>query len=232
VDRLILEEIAARRRDPELEERGDVMSALVRARDDDGEPMSGAELRDQLVTLLIAGHDTTATALAWTFERLVRHPESLERTYAEAEAGQTDYLLSVAKESLRVRPVLSFGMRRLQKDVEVAGRLLPEGTLVAGSFHLAHHDPEAFPDPLAFQPERFLDGDSDSLAWLPFGVGVHRCLGASFAMLEMKIVLSTVFARARFAVDDEPGEKRKRRAVSLAPARDGAVTMLRRSAKH
>ncbi|HEV2999151.1 MAG TPA: cytochrome P450 [Solirubrobacteraceae bacterium] len=224
VDALLLDEIARRRRARDLDEREDVLSILVRAQVEDGD-MRDEELRDQLLTLLIAGHDTTATALAWAFERVLRHPHVHSRLVEEVRAGETEYVDAVVKEVLRVRPVLSFGMRNLQAPIRVDGCTLPAGTLVGGSFHLAHHHPGAFHEPERFKPERFIDRKTETISWLPFGLGVRRCVGAAFALFEMRVVLQTILGRAEFAPAREPPEPRRRRAVSLAPAADARVTM-------
>ena len=191
---------------------------LVAARDEDGEPLGAGELRDELMTLLLAGHETTATALTWAFELLFRHPAA----YAELRAGLDDAATvdAVCTEVLRLRPPLTIVARRLARDADVAGLALPAGTVVAPCIWLAHRDPERYAEPLAFRPGRWRDGRRpDSYAWLPFGGGTRRCVGAAFAQLELRTVLSTV-VRLAFPAPAEPGpDGSRRRAVVLAPAR-------------
>ena len=156
VDELLFDEIRHRREVPDLEERDDILSMLLQARHEDGQPMSDRELRDELMTLLIAGHETTATSLAWAVERLVRHPEKLERLRAEAREGGEEYADAVAKETLRLRPVLPIVVRRLKEPMEIGGYDLPAGVAVAPCIHLIHRRPDVYPEPRAFRPERFL----------------------------------------------------------------------------
>ncbi|HEY6781359.1 MAG TPA: cytochrome P450 [Thermoleophilaceae bacterium] len=222
-DRLIYEEIALRREAPDLAEREDILSLLLAARHEDGSPMSDVELRDELMTLLIAGHETTASSLAWAVERLVRHPEMLERLREEAAAGEDEYLDAVIKETLRLRPILSLVLRRLTEPMEIGGRLLPAGVNVAPAIHLMHRRPEVYPEPLRFRPERFLEGQGGTYTWIPFGGGVRRCLGASFAQFEMKIVLQEVVKRLDLRPADARPEPRVRRAITLVPGRGGEV---------
>jgi len=192
VDAAIAEEIARRRRAADLDERGDILSLLIAARREDGTALTDAELRDELITLLVAGHESTATMLAWAFERLVRHPDKLARVREEALAGEEAYVEAVVQETLRLRPVLPIVLRRLAAPLEIGGRPLPAGAWVAPCAYLVQRRPDLYPDPLAFRPERFLDSRPGTYAWMPFGGGVRRCLGASFAQLEMKCVLQAV----------------------------------------
>ncbi len=218
VDALLLGEIAGRREADDLAERGDVLSLLIAARDEDGAPLSDRDLRDELMTLLLAGHETTATALSWAFELLFRHPAA----YADLRArlDDDDAVDAVASEVLRLRPPLTIVARRLARDAEVAGLELPARTTVAPCIWLAHRDPERYPEPLAFRPERWAGGRrADTYAWLPFGGGTRRCVGAAFAQLELRTVLRTV-VREAFPAPAEPGpDGSRRRAVVLAPAR-------------
>jgi len=222
-DAAIFALIARRRRDPSAATRDDILSALLEARDDHGRALSDAELRDELVTLLVAGHETTATALAWAFERLLRHPVAWARLAAEAASADGDYIDAVIKETLRVRPVFSIVVRRLAAGMEIAGHPLPAGTVLAPCAYLTHRLPRLYPDPLAFRPERFLGRAPEPYAWIPFGGGTRRCLGASFAVLEMKEVLRTVALTARLQPVDRRPEPIRRRAVTLAPAREVLV---------
>jgi cytochrome P450 family 135 len=217
VDRELYALIAARRAAPDLAERDDILSTLLLARDEQGEPMTDVELRDELLTLLLAGHETTATSLAWAVERLVRHPGGLERL-----AHDGDYADAVVKEILRLRPVVAIVLRRLRKPLEVAGRELPAGATVAPCILLVHRREDIYPDPEAFRPERFLERAPGTYTWIPFGGGVRRCLGAAFAQVEMQVVLQTLARSVRLdAVGDAEGVRR--RGVTLVPARGGEV---------
>ena len=229
-DALLAAEIAQHRADVELEQRDDILSLLISARDDEGEGMSDSELRDQLMTLLLAGHETTATGLAWAFELLLHHPEALERLRAEVdEDGGGEYMDAVIEETLRLRPVVPFVGRLLKAPMTLDGYELPVGTNVFPSIYLAHTNPETFPEPYAFRPERFLDGGGETYSWIPFGGGTRRCIGAAFAQLEMNVVLRTVLRAVDLrAVSPEP-QPMVRRNVTLSP-RDGTpVTMSRRA---
>jgi cytochrome P450 len=223
-DALLFEEIRARRADPRGAEGEDIFSMLLAARDPAGEPLSDAELRDELMTLLLAGHETTATALAWTFERLTRTPEALGRLIAAERDGDGEYLDAVIKESLRLRPVIPAVVRCLQAPMVLGGWELPAGVNVAPSIYLMHRRPDIYPDPLAFRPERFLESPPSTYEWIPFGGGIRRCLGASFAAFEMKIVIRAVLASRRLRVDpDARPEGVTRRAITFAPTRGGRI---------
>jgi cytochrome P450 len=224
-DELLLTQIRESRADPQLDEREDILSLLLQARYEDGEPMADSELRDELMTLLVAGHETTATSLAWTLERLARHPEKLERLRAEVEAGEDDYLDAVVKETLRLRPVLPVVVRRLTEDTEVAGWRLPAGTKVAPCIHLMHRREDVYPEPRRFRPERFLEQPAGTYTWIPFGGGVRRCLGASFALFEMKQVLSALVTRVDISAPDPAPEPVRRRAITLTPGRGGQIAV-------
>jgi cytochrome P450 len=225
VDAVLYDEIARRRDDPATAERDDVLSILLQARDEQGRPMTDVELRDELMTLLVAGHETTATAIAWAFELLLRHPRELARLQAEIEDGESDeYLDAVIKETLRLRPVVPGVVRKLTEPLELNGYELPAGIRVAPNIYLTHHRPDVYGEPDRFRPERFLEQPPDTYAWIPFGGGIRRCLGASFATYEMKIVIPTILRTAslRAVGDDEPI---RRRAITFVPARDTAVVV-------
>ena len=196
-DDLIFEEIRSRRDAPDLAERDDVLSLLLQARHDDGSAMSDQELRDELMTLLVAGHETSATALAWALEALARHPAVLSRLRDEVDAGDDTYLDAVVQETLRLRPVIALVLRRLTEPMEIGGRLLPAGVTVAPCIYLLHRRPDVYPEPRAFRPERFLETPPGTYTWIPFGGGVRRCLGASFAQFEIKVVLRELVSAAR-----------------------------------
>lgn len=219
--------IAERRGQDDLEDRDDILSLLLLARDEDGEPMSDDELRDELLTLLVAGHETTATGLAWAMERLTRHPAALERLTDEARSGDTTYSDAVVKETLRLRPVVQLVPRRMLRDLELRTCTVPAGEKVVVSIYLVHHRPDIYPEPDAFRPERFLtDPPSSAYAWIPFGGGIRRCIGAAFAQVEMEVVLHTLVANARFTAVG-PAEHAARRAITLAPERGGQVLLAR-----
>jgi cytochrome P450 len=224
-DELLYEEIARRRADPDLAEREDILSLLLQARHEDGQPMSDVELRDELVTLLVAGHETTATALSWALERLVRHPAKLARLRDEVLAGEDGYLDAVLKETLRLRPVLPLVVRMLTEPVEIGGYLLPEGTRVAPCIYLVHRREDVYPEPHAFRPERFLEQPAGTYTWIPFGGGVRRCLGASFALFEMNQVLSAIVERLEIKAAQPAAERVRRRQITLAPGRGGEVVV-------
>jgi cytochrome P450 len=220
VDDVIYDEIERRRAAGDLDERADILSMLLSARHDDGTPMTDRELRDELMTLLVAGHETTATALSWALERLARHPDAWERL----RSGDEAYLDAVIKETLRLRPVLPIVVRRLKAPMEIGGYELPAGVSVAPCIYLVHRRPDVYPDPMAFRPERFLEQPAGTYTWIPFGGGVRRCLGAAFAQFEMATVLRVLAARrASLAADGAPPERVARRSITLVPARDGRV---------
>ncbi|MGH3793588.1 MAG: cytochrome P450 [Pseudonocardiaceae bacterium] len=224
---LLLDEITRCRRDPSLARRTDALAMMVRSVDDDELPMGDHELVDQVVTLLLAGHETTAAALAWTFERLTRHPALLERTAQAAADGDDAWLDAVCKESLRSRPVVFQIGRKLTEPVELAGYRLPAGTMVAPAINLVHHYRRYYQDPDEFQPQRFLDTRADPAIWFPFGGGIRRCLGATFAQVEMRTVLREVLRRVELAPTTAPDEQVRVRHVTLVP-RDAAVVSVRR----
>ncbi len=229
VDRILFDEIARRRVDSRLDERSDVLSMLLGARDEHGERMSDGELRDQLMTLLLAGHETTATALAWTLERLTRNPQVLSRLKAALTDSQEEYLEWVIKESMRSRPVVSYAMRYVSEPVEVGGYTVPAEAFLGTSIILAHSHPEQYPEPDVFRPERFSDKGADTYSWVPFGGGVRRCLGASFVMYEMKVVLRRILERCEIATTEQEPERPKRRMVTFVPAHGAQITLTRRN---
>jgi cytochrome P450 len=225
VDALLFELIDARR--GEDGDRDDVLAMLLAARHENGSPMSPQELRDELMTLLVAGHETTASELAWAFERLSRSPAVLARLREEIDAGDGDaYLTATVHETLRRRPVLPNAAPRLVKrEIEIGGWTYPPGACLVAHTYLIHHDPEIYPDPYAFRPERFLDEAPGTYTWTPFGGGRRRCLGASFATLEMKIVLRAVLASARLDAAVNGAEPSRRRSITISPG-EGAATVL------
>jgi len=229
VDELLYAEISERRAGGDFEERDDILSMLMTARFEDGSEMSDTDLRDQLMTLLLAGHETTATALAWTFDLLLRHAGPLSRLRESLEAGDEDYLRAPISESLRLRPVVPLAGRRLGVDLDAGDLYLPAGTDVTPAIWLAHTRADVYPEPFAFRPERFLEQAPDTYAWVPFGGGIRRCLGASFAEFEMRIVLREVLGRCELRKASPAPEKIGRRNITLSP-RGGTPVVL--TARH
>ena len=182
--------------------------------------MTDAELRDELLTLLVAGHETTATALSWALERLARHPGA----WARLREGDEAYLDAVIKETLRLRPVVPIVLRRLKAPMEIGGFALPAGVSAVPCIYLMHRREDLYPDPRAFRPERFLERPAGTYTWIPFGGGVRRCLGASFAQFEMAAVLRVLARRCeRLEPDALVPERIARRSITLVPAREGRV---------
>jgi cytochrome P450 len=225
-DAEIYDEIARRRRASDVADRDDVLSILLQARDEDGRPLTDEELRDELMTLLVAGHETTATSLAWAFELLLRNRPQLARLQEEIAAGERDdYLDAVIKETLRIRPVVPGVVRKLTAPVTLGGYDFPAGVRVAPNIYLTHRRPDVYPEPERFRPERFIENPPDTYSWIPFGGGVRRCLGAAFATYEMKVVIPAILNSVRLrAVGDEP-EAITRRAITFVPDRDGTVVV-------
>jgi cytochrome P450 len=225
LDEFIYEEIRLRRAEPGHEERDDVLSLLLEARDEDGEAMSDLELRDELVTVLGAGHETTATGLAWAVERLVRNPAVLAKLRDSIAAGSDDYLAATVKETLRTRPVIVDVARKLKAPVTIGEYELPAGTFAMAAIAALHYREDLFPDPYEFRPERFLDGKADNYAWIPFGGGVRRCIGAAFAEYEMRLILREFVERAELRAVDRKPEPVRVRNITLAPAKGTMVVL-------
>jgi len=217
VDELLYAEIGERRAAEDFEERDDILSVLMAARFEDGEGLTDVDLRDQLLTLLLAGHETTATSLAWAFDLLLRHPQALGKLRDAIEAGEEDYMRATISEVLRLRPVVPLAGRRLGVDLEAGDLRLPAGTDVTPAIWLAHTRADVYPEPFAFRPERFLDEAPDTYAWVPFGGGIRRCLGAAFAEFEMRIVLREVLTRCELHKADPAPEKIGRRSITISP---------------
>jgi cytochrome P450 len=223
-DALLYDMLASRRADPGEDS---VLTVLLEQRDEHGNPPSDRRLRDQLVALLVAGHDTSAASLSWAFERLARHPH----VQARLRDGDPAYLDAVVKEALRARPALTIAPRRLLAPVRIAGRELPAGVHVAACLWLAMRREDLWPDAAAFRPERWLDGaPPDPMSWIPFGGGVRRCPGAPFAEMEMREVLRAAGGLNIEPVDPEP-ERARRSALVVTPHRGGEVLVTRRSPK-
>jgi len=224
LDALVYEEIALRRAESNGDVREDVLSLLMRAEHDDGSPLSDRELRDELVTVVGAGHETTATALAWAVERLVRHPEAMERLRADEDGTYTD---AVIRETLRVRPVIVDVARKLTAPLSIGGYDLPAGTLVLASITGLHARDDIYADAEAFRPERFMGEPPGTYTWIPFGGGVRRCLGAAFAQEEMRIVLREIATRADLRPADRKPERPRMRNITVAPEHEGRVVLER-----
>lgn len=217
-DALLAEVIAERRADPELGERDDILSMLLAAEFEDGSRMDDGELRDQLMTLLLAGHETTATGLAWTFDLLVQNRNTLDRLVAEIDAGEREYLDAVIDESLRLRPVVPMTGRQLREPARLGGYDLEAGTTVMPGIYLTQTRADLYPDPYAFRPERFLGDDApETFAWIPFGGGTRRCIGAAFAQMEMRVAIETILKSVSLTAADAAPERPRRRNVTLSP---------------
>lgn len=225
-DELIYAEIRDRR------EQGDqggseIINSLIGASHEDGSPMADVEIHDELLTLLVAGHETTATQLAWTLERLTREPEVLTSLVEAVDEGDGEpYMTAVIRESLRLRPVLlNAAPRTVKKPIEVGGiTYVPRVHLLASAW-LIQHDADIYPEPYAFRPERFLESDPGTYTWIPFGGGRRRCVGASFAQLEMAIVLRELLRVSKVAASIADSEATVRRAITAAPARGGETVL-------
>jgi cytochrome P450 len=221
IDALLDAHIAARRRDPAISERTDVLSRLLVA----DARLDDLSVRDELMTMLAAGHDTSATALAWAFSLLLRHPAELRRLVAEIDAGESDeYLDAVVKEALRLTPVVLEVGRTLTHDAVIDGTTIPAGAGAVANILLAQRDPDRYPEPHAFRPERFLNQPADPHSFLPFGGGIRRCIGAAFAILEIKTVLRTVLSEVELRAVGRM-DKPRRRAVTMIPSHGTRVVV-------
>jgi cytochrome P450 len=206
----------------------DVLSMMLESRDDEGRGMTDVEIRDELVTLLLAGHETTATALAWTFERLLANPHTFEKLAGELAAGRDGYLDGVIRETLRVRPIVPLIGRLVTKEYQIGKWTIPPGNRIAPSIYLAGMRPDAYPNPERFEPERWAGIKPDPYTWLPFGGGIRRCIGMAFAQFEMRVVLQTVVPRVRMRLADGPARV-SRRGITLAPSGGTRVVLERQS---
>jgi cytochrome P450 len=222
VDEILFAEIARRRHDPDLAAREDAFSALLMAEDEDGGRLTDQEVRDELVTLLVAGHETTATGLAWTIDLILHTPRVLARAREATKAGDDGYLDALVKESLRIRPIIP-GVGRVVRGepFRLGGYVIPPGVEINPSIRTIHRRPDLYPRPHEFRPERFLGPDApDTYTWVPFGGGTRRCLGASFALMEMRMVLRRILERTELRPASSDPDKVEFRAITLAP-RDG-----------
>jgi len=228
-DRIIADLIDRARRDPALSERADVLALLVQATHEDGSPMTFEEIADELLTLLAAGHETTATTLSWAVERLRRHPDVLARLVAEGDAGGRELRDATIKETQRVRPVIPFTGRFVMQPFELGGYLIPPGVTIGVSMVLTHSDARLFDQPRRFRPDRFVGEKPDTYSWVPFGGGIRRCIGAAFAHLEMDVVLRVMLRRLELAPTSAPSERWHYRGVAFAPADGGQASVRRRT---
>lgn len=222
--------IARARRDPHFEDRTDVLSLFLRSTYDDGTAMSRNEIGDELLALLAAGHETTASTLAWAFERISRHPQVLDRLVAEAAGEDNTYRQATIFEVQRNRTVIDFAGRNVAAPIyELGDWRLPQGYSILISLLLLHRDPNVYPDPERFDPQRFLDEKPSTYSWAPFGGGTRRCVGAAFANMEMDVVLRTVLRHFTIRTTSAPGEKWHHRGVAFTPKKGGRIAVYRRS---
>ncbi len=225
IDDVVMPLIARRRDDPRLTEQLDILALLMRARGEDGKGLSDSEIRDDLITLMLAGHETTATTLAWVFDLLLHHPDALRRVQAEAQSGEEAFTTAVIHETLRIRPPAPFTARVAAQPFPIGGYLVDAGTRIVVHIIAINRNPAIYAQPNEFRPERFLGSRPETYAWVPFGGGVKRCLGAAFSLRELVTVLHTLLREGEFsAVDDEP-ERIVRRSIMLAPRRGTRVRL-------
>jgi len=229
-DEVIAKLIAGARRDPNFAKRSDVLSLLLAARYDDGRPISDSHVADELLTLLAAGHETTATTLAWAVERVRRHPQLLGRLKTEADGEGSQLLQATVWEVQRAHPVIEGTARVTRARIRLGEWVIPERQMVVVSIVLAHSAESNFPNANAFDPDRFVGNPPDTSLWVPFGGGVHRCVGAAFANMEMLVTLRTLLRRFEFATTDAAGESNHSRGVANAPGRGGRAVVYRRAA--
>lgn len=228
MDKLINSLMADARSDPCFAERSDVLSLLLRARYDNGEPLPDSYIVDELLTMLVAGHETTSTQLAWTIERIRRHPELLTRLTEEVDSGGSELMLATIAESQRTRPVLTAALRRTKARIRLGEWVIPEGDTILASTQLAMAAEASFPDAEEFNPDRFIGNPPNPFAWIPFGGGMMRCIGASFATMEMDVTLRTMLREFRLEPTSQPDEKPHSRGVTVTPGRGGLAVVRRR----
>ncbi len=228
IDSVLDELIDVAKADPGLEQRADVLALMVQARHEDGSPMSGPEIRDELVTMMVAGHETTAHTLSWAVERLRRHPELVERLVAEADEGGKALREATIREVQRMRPVIAFAGRGVREPFDLGEHRLPVGTRILVAACLTHYDPNLFPHPDRFDPDRFLGVVPDTYSWVPFGGGIRRCIGASFAHMEMDVVLRVLLERIELVSTTEPDEPWSYRGIVWAPGNGGKAVVRQR----
>jgi cytochrome P450 len=220
--------IAQARSDPAFEDRNDVLALMLQARYDDGSPISDSHIADELLTLLAAGHETTATTLAWTVERLRRHPRLLARLKAEVDAGGTELTQATIWEVQRTRPVVEATSRVAQDRIRLGEWVIPKGHTIIASITMSHKSADNFTDPQKFNPDRFLGTNPDTHTWIPYGGGIRRCIGAAFANMEMNVTLRTLLREFEFGTTYAPGERHHSRGIATAPSRGGRAVVYRR----
>jgi cytochrome P450 len=230
-DEIIGRLISDIRSDPKFDERNDVLALMLQARYEDGSPISDDHVADELLTLLAAGHETTATTLAWTVERLRRHPRYLARLTAEVDAGGSELVQGTIWEVQRTRPVINGTARMTKTRIQLGEWVIPERRAVLASISLAHASADSFADANTFNPDRFVGHPPDNYAWIPYGGGVRRCIGAAFANMEMTVTLRTVLREFEFGTTYAPGERLHSRGVATAPAHGGRAVVYRRAIK-
>jgi cytochrome P450 len=227
-DEIITELISEARSDPAFDDRNDVLALMLSARYEDGSAISDGHIADELLTLLAAGHETTATTLAWAVERLRRHPRLLSRLTAEVDADKSELLQATIWEVQRTRPVVEATARVARERIRLGDWVLPKGHTVIASITLSHRSEQNFADPTVFNPDRFLGANPDTHTWIPYGGGIRRCIGASFANMEMNVTLRTLLREFDFGTTHAAGERRHSRGVATAPARGGRAVVYRR----
>lgn len=228
-DAVVTSLMADARADPHLTERSDVLALLLQARYEDGEPISDGHIADELLTLVAAGHETTASQLAWAVERLRRHPELLTRLADEVDAGGDELRQATIYEVQRLRSTIAASLRTVKQRIRLGEWVFPPGTNVMVDFQLAHESDDNYEDPEAFNPDRFVGTNPPAFRWIPYGGGVNRCVGAAFAHMEMDVTLRTLFREFRFTPTDAPDEGRNFRGVAIAPARGARAVVYRRT---
>jgi cytochrome P450 family 135 len=231
VDAVVMEEVAQRRSEDKLDGE-DVLGMFLRTPDGQGRLMSDAEICDAMRTLLLGGHDTTASTLTWVLERVSRYPDALTRLESAALDGDDEYLDAVVKEAMRLRPAFPLTARLATEPFELPGLTIPSGTMIAPYITLVNRRPELYPDPLTFRPERFLDTRAGTYTWIPFGGGPRRCIGAAFSLTEARIVLKTILRHARLEPTHHRPERVVHRNVFVVPARGGRITLQHRTPHH
>lgn len=225
---IIADLVAEARKDPAFDERNDVLALMLQARYEDGSPISDDHIADELLTLLSAGHETTATTLAWAVERLRRHPRLLSRLTAEVDAGGTELLQATIWEVQRIRPVVEATIRITRDRIRLGDWVIPENHAIIASITMSHSSEKNFADASAFNPDRFLGGNPDTHTWIPYGGGIRRCIGAAFANMEMNVTLRTLLREFEFGTTYTAGERIHSRGVATAPAHGGLAVVYRR----
>jgi cytochrome P450 len=229
-DEIIAALISEARADPAFEDRNDVLALMLQARYEDGSPISDGHVADELLTLLAAGHETTATTLAWAIERLRRHPRLLTRLTSEVDAGGSELRQATIWEVQRTRPVVEATTRITRDRIRLGEWVIPKNHAVIASIAMAHESAQNFSEPGTFNPDRFLGGNPDTHAWIPYGGGIRRCIGAAFANMEMNVTLRTLLREFEFGTTYAAGERRHSRGIATAPAHGGRAVVYRRPA--